>query len=591
MKDPQWLDANQQHLVGEIARIKALLAGGATPAVEPRSEARASEEISARDSALSRLQRAFGLTDFERDVLLLCAACALDASVPALLAQLSGAGGPAVPTFGLALAHLPGGHWSALTPAAPLRHWSLIGLAPADHITAAPLRIDERVLHHLAGVDYLDERLAGRIQAPAVRPPTPEDVALAGRLLAERPAGQSLAVQLTGAEPASQAGVAVALGRAVDAPVYELQAEDIPTTPADRAALARLWDREAALTGALLFIPAVAEHTSAARALVDLLQGPVILAAREPIDTSRFLSVVDVTPPKWRDTGPARRGATRDDPTRTPAPGVLSDLSQHIDPLATWDDLVLPAAQTALLHQVAGQVRRAEQVYMQWGFAGKSHRGLGISALFSGPSGTGKTMAAEVLANELDRPLYRIDLSAVVSKYIGETEKNLRRLFDGAEETGALLFFDEADALFGKRSEVKDSHDRYANIEVSYLLQRMEAYTGLAILATNMRSALDPAFVRRLRFIVDFPFPDAAGRAEIWSKVFPAGTPCDGIDVIRLGRMAVAGGNIRNIAVNAAFLAADAAAPVGMPHLLQAARAEYAKLERPQGEIDLVTRS
>ena len=149
------------------------------------------------------------------------------------------------------------------------------------------------------------------------------------------------------------------------------------------------------------------------------------------------------------------------------------------------------------------------------------NRGLGISALFAGESGTGKTMAAEVLANELRLDLYRIDLSAVVSKYIGETEKNLRRLFDAAEDGGAILFFDEADALFGKRSEVKDSHDRYANIEINYLLQRMEAYRGLAILATNMKSALDPAFLRRLRFIVDFPFPGAAERRAIWQQVFP----------------------------------------------------------------------
>ena len=163
----------------------------------------------------------------------------------------------------------------------------------------------------------------------------------------------------------------------------------------------------------------------------------------------------------------------------------MNELAQHIEPLATWADLVLPEAQRGTLREIAVHVRQMRVVYGDWGFAGKSTRGLGISALFSGASGTGKTMAAEVLANELALDLYRIDLSAVVSKYIGETEKNLRRLFDAAEETGAILLFDEADALFGKRSEVKDSHDRYANIEVSYLLQRMEAYRGLAILTTN----------------------------------------------------------------------------------------------------------
>ena len=226
-------------------------------------------------------------------------------------------------------------------------------------------------------------------------------------------------------------------------------------------------------------------------------------------------------------------------------------------------------------------------MYDTWGFASKGSRGLGISALFAGDSGTGKTMAAEVLANDLELDLYRIDLSQVVSKYIGETEKNLRRVFDAAESGGAILLFDEADALFGKRSDVKDSHDRYANIEISYLLQRMEAYRGLAILTTNMKSALDRAFLRRIRFIVQFPFPDAANRAEIWRRIFPEETPTDGLVFEKLSRLNVAGGNIRNIALYAAFLAADSEVPVGMAHILRAARVEYAKMERAltEGEI------
>jgi SpoVK/Ycf46/Vps4 family AAA+-type ATPase len=196
-------------------------------------------------------------------------------------------------------------------------------------------------------------------------------------------------------------------------------------------------------------------------------------------------------------------------------------------------------------------------------------------------------MAAEVLARELALDLYRIDLSAVVSKYIGETEKNLARVFDGAEAGGAILLFDEADALFGKRSEVKDSHDRYANIEVSYLLQRMESYRGLAILTTNRKSALDEAFLRRLRFAVEFPFPDAAAREEIWRRVFPPATPTRRLEAAKLARLNVAGGNIRNIALGAAFLAAEEGAPVEMGHLLAAARSEYAKLEKALGEGEI----
>ena len=222
------------------------------------------------------------------------------------------------------------------------------------------------------------------------------------------------------------------------------------------------------------------------------------------------------------------------------------------------------------------------KVYETWGFSAKGRRGLGVSALFTGESGTGKTLAAEVLAHELGLDVYRIDLSAVVSKYIGETEKNLKQVFDAAEEGGVLgLLFDEADALFGKRGDVKDSHDRYANIEVGYLLQRMETYQGLAILTTNLKAALDKAFQRRLRFTVNFPFPDAAQREAIWSRVFPAATPTQGLDAKKLGQLNVPGGNIRNIALNAAFLAAQAGKPVDMSHLAEAAGLEAQKIERP----------
>jgi SpoVK/Ycf46/Vps4 family AAA+-type ATPase len=265
----------------------------------------------------------------------------------------------------------------------------------------------------------------------------------------------------------------------------------------------------------------------------------------------------------------------------------LDDLAQRIEPAATWADLVLPPMQRELLQELAVHVRQRRQVYEQWGWAAKGKRGLGISALFAGASGTGKTMAAEVLAATLRLDLYRIDLSTVVSKYIGETEKNLRRIFDAAETSGVILLFDEADALFGKRSQVKDSHDRYANIEVSYLLQRMEAYRGLAILTTNMKDALDSAFLRRLQFVVHFPLPDAAQRAEIWQRVFPSQTPTTSLDVAKLARLNIAGGNIRNIAVNAAFLAADAGEKVNMHHLLRATQREYAKLERTLTDAEI----
>src|SRR5262249_41009813 len=226
-------------------------------------------------------------------------------------------------------------------------------------------------------------------------------------------------------------------------------------------------------------------------------------------------------------------------------------------------------------------VRQRSVVHGDWGFRDRYGRGLGVTALFAGASGTGKTMAAEVIAAELDLDLYQIDLAGVVSKYIGETEKNLRRIFDAAEDGGAVLLFDEADAIFGKRSEVRDSHDRYANLEVSYLLQRMESYRGLAILTTNMKQSLDTAFLRRLRFIVQFPFPGAVERKRIWEHVFPKAAPLGPLDYTLVAKLNVPGGVIRNIATHAAFLAADQGTEIGMGHIMSAARVEYAKLERP----------
>jgi hypothetical protein len=264
----------------------------------------------------------------------------------------------------------------------------------------------------------------------------------------------------------------------------------------------------------------------------------------------------------------------------------LDALAHRLEPKATWDDIVLPAAELELLRHITQQVRLRNKVYEEWGFRRKMSYGLSVNALFAGESGTGKTMAAEVIANELRLNLYRIDLSAVVSKYIGETEKNLSRLFDAAEDGGMMLFFDEADAIFGKRSEVKDAHDRYANIEINYLLQRMESYQGLAILATNMKSALDTAFMRRLRFIVNFQKPGIAERKLIWQKSFTPEVPLEALDYDRLARFNFAGGSIHSIALNASFLAAEAGTPVTMPLVLKAARIEYVKHGWPINEAD-----
>ncbi len=267
---------------------------------------------------------------------------------------------------------------------------------------------------------------------------------------------------------------------------------------------------------------------------------------------------------------------------------VLVGLAQRIETRYDWHDIVLTANALAQMHEMCTQVRHRRQVYGEWGFGEKLARGNGLAALFSGPSGTGKTMAAEIIAGDLELDLYRIDLSSVVSKYIGETEKNLAKIFAEAERASAVLFFDEADALFGKRSEVKDAHDRYANIEISYLLQRIEAYEGVVILATNMKKNIDEAFIRRLHFLVDFPFPDENQRAQIWRGLFPVKAPrSPDLDFDFLAeRLPLAGGNIKNIVLHAAFLAAADGGSIGMDHIIHAAKREYDKIGRLGSEND-----
>jgi hypothetical protein len=262
---------------------------------------------------------------------------------------------------------------------------------------------------------------------------------------------------------------------------------------------------------------------------------------------------------------------------------ALDGLARPVTPRAAWDDLVLPTDVLAQLRELCAQVRHRGRVLDDWGLGRRASLGRGVQALFLGPSGTGKTLAAEVVAGAVGMDLMKVDLSTVVSKYIGETEKHLGRLFDGAERSGSILFFDEADALFGKRSEVGDAHDRYANIEVSYLLQRVEEYAGVVILATNFAQNIDEAFQRRIRVAVTFPFPDEAARMAIWRRHLPAELPVAAdLDLARMARrFKVPGGVIRKIVWNAAFLAADDGGRVGNEHLLLATRREYERMGKP----------
>jgi hypothetical protein len=639
----EWTERNQRGLVAALGEIRRALSSH----VSRSSDKAAGVSSVASPPTLELLCSTFGLTTFERAIVLMCAGVELDATFCALCAEAQGDAARTYPTFSLALAALPAPHWSALTPAAPLRLWRLIEVVtqPGVPLVSSPLRIEERVLHFLTGLQYPDERLFGLVEpVAAVEALAPSHAAVAARLavvwsLPVASGDRKLpVVQLAGPDAGAKRSIAAAGADQAGLRLYAIGADQVPSSPAEFEGCMRLWEREAALASAALYVDADLLDRGDTRGvgqvsrLLERLQGPLVLGTSDlwrplrrdvvTIEVSRL--TVDEQRDIWNGLLGSRAGQLNGHVNRLVSQfdlgsraihasvdaaigsGVegealahclwqegraqsrprLNDLAQRIDTVSCWDDLVLPEAEESLLRDAAAQVKNRMTVYGAWRF-NKSSRGLGISALFSGSSGTGKTLAAEVLANTLQLDLYRIDLSSVVSKYIGETEKNLRRVFDAAEEGGAILFFDEADALFGKRSEVKDSHDRYANIEVNYLLQRMECYRGLAVLATNMKTALDPAFLRRIRFVINFPFPNLEQRIEIWRRIFPPETPTEDLDLSRLARLNITGGNIRNIALNAAFLAADAGEPVRMSHVWAAARREYAKIEKPLTEAEI----
>jgi len=648
-----WGEANQRQLSAALAVVKLALrrhtsdadAGSDTG----KADAKGDQPVIDPNflSALGRLSEAFSLSEFEAQLLVLCAGMELESELPELCGRGQNNDRPYA-TFSLAMAALPNPHWDAINPSAPLRFWRLVEVSEGSSLVTSRLRIDERILHYLTGISYVDDRFWGLAEIiPEPEPLAPSQSSrceeLAVRLLA--PTGRPVTVNLCGSHRVEVEDFAASLCARLGVRGYRIRLADIPASYAEREALARLWKRETILSSCILIVDEFDASTgdgqtqSHARAFVESLDVPIILTSREPVGGMRRPIIrADVPRPDrseqrdaWRNSlgdnavslnGTIDRlvgqfdfglqairsagldalttvdgaGASGDDDSlgrrlwescRIQCRQGVAELAQRIEPTATWDDIVLPQTQLAILHDIAAQVHQRTKVYDTWGFAKKSNRGLGIAALFSGPSGTGKTMAAEVLANDLKLDLYHIDLSQMVSKYIGETEKNLARIFDAAERGGAILLFDEADALFGKRSEVKDSRDRYANIEVSYLLQRIESYRGLAILTTNQKSAIDDAFQRRIRFLVNFPFPDAAGRAEIWRRIFPEETPREGLDVDALARLNVPGGIIRNIALHAAFLAADVGGVVRMNEIQQATRRVYARLEKALNESEL----
>lgn len=609
---------------------------------------------------LEQLCRRFSLSEFERHLLLLCAAIEADSRFPDLCAKANGTNQCYYPTFGLALSAFPNPHWSAIAPVGALRYWKLITLGVGNYtLTNIPLQIDERILHYLLGVKTTDPLLTDVTElSHPPQPLVPSHQALTDNIEAlwQLNASQHAApiIQLCGPDIEDKTDITQALGHVSTRQVSLLNCHRIPLNSEELAAFIRRLVRECILDHRVLLLncddldSSDQPRRAAIHQLFEDFQGFLVVATRTPLQSiHRPMVRFDVSRPDpheqlfiWEtgvdglisqldaegksipesdqfgqalqvltaqfqlSSGMIRRVCTSTAgqltlPSSPPLrqalwqncrvqarPG-LDELAERIESKLSWDDLVLPPLQKSTLQEISAHVRQRATVYEEWGFAAKNRRGLGLTALFSGPSGTGKTLAAGVIANELNLDLYKIELSAVVSKYIGETEKNLQRIFDAAESGGVILLFDEADSIFGKRSEVSDAKDRYANLEVSYLLQRMESYNGLAILTTNLQSNLDAAFMRRLRFVTQFSLPDPAHRVEIWRRIFPTGTPTQGLNFEKLSQLNAPGGNIRIIALNAAFLAADAGEPVQMKHILQATQTEYEKLGKSLTSVEI----
>jgi ATPase family associated with various cellular activities (AAA) len=596
----------------------------------------------ATGDAFTALGPMYGLSQFEMDTLLLALAPEVDPQYERIFGYLQDDVSRRRPSVDLVLALLCDSaedrlaKRAALTGSGELVRQRLVRLS-GDHWVPLPRReicIDARVAAFLLGDGSVDPRLAGLVTLvdPAAVVRDSQNAGLASLVR------QASLVYFRGADEEAKRRAAAALASEFESALLIGE-----TGRASRRGDFEDWldhlAREARLRRAVVYHAGVdaLDETAKESVVRAFPECAVILSGTQEWKASAEAVTVPFDTPSWRErrraweaalrkqgmeaaeasldtlaeafkfnrgqiaqtTASAVRVASfRSEPARVThvfeaarerSGNEMSNLARRVPVARGWDDLILPAPHVEQLREICHRVALRHRVLDEWGFGRRLSGGKGVNALFHGHSGTGKTMAAEVIARELELDLYKIDLAGVVSKYIGETEKNLERVFSTAENANVILLFDEADALFGKRSEVRDSHDRYANLEVSYLLQKMEAYEGLSILATNLRQNLDEAFLRRLAFIVPFPFPDEASRRRIWHGIWPKSMPLDpSVNNDGLGdRFLLSGGNIRNVAVGAAYLAAEESNVVNMTHVLRAVRSEFSKMGKSMTAAEL----
>jgi hypothetical protein len=588
-------------------------------------------EAAGADVRLRRLARTASLSDDDVELLVICLLPDLDSRFERLYGYLNDDVTRRRATVGLALelagrSPLDATARARLAPGAPLVEHALVRIEELDRpfLTRA-IRVPDRVTAHLLGDDGPDPTVSDLLTEPH-RHPTRQSAALCNAFRA----GQQLCyVQ----DPVG------AFGAATAADALATSGRSVLCCDASRLAAAAdihsavgVLGREALLRRAGLIVSpvdALASHPEVIRQLTRL-PGPLVLigaSAWDPYWSESIPLVVDASRMTveerlslWhKELGNLAEGVDVDDiaaqfvfgprqvaaAVRSAAASArltgaalsardvrrgarlqnaagLERLARRIEPAVAWPDLVLPGKALDKLHELAIRARHRERVLSDWGMRKGGGRGIGVTALFAGDSGTGKTMSAEVIAADLGLDLYAVNLATVVDKYIGETEKNLERIFTEAANVSAVLLFDEADAIFGKRSEVRDAHDRYANIESAYLLQRMETFDGVAILASNLRANIDEAFTRRLDIIVDFPMPDDAARLALWQRCFAPPAPArDDLDLESSARsFPLSGGNIRSAAITAAYLAAGSDSLIDDSHVVAAIQQEYRKLGR-----------